>query len=50
IIGTAPTGRPHIGYYFPLTKIADFFRVCVEVNSFFDTTSIAKKTTPFLDN
>ncbi|KAF8126165.1 hypothetical protein EV363DRAFT_1298796 [Boletus edulis] len=41
---TAPTGRPHIGYYVPLTKIADCFRVCVEVNSF------SLMSTPFLDN
>jgi tyrosyl-tRNA synthetase len=24
--GTAPTGRPHIGYFVPLVKIADFLR------------------------
>ncbi|KAG6877259.1 hypothetical protein C0993_009028 [Termitomyces sp. T159_Od127] len=29
--GTAPTGRPHIGYFVPLTKIADFLRADVEV-------------------
>ncbi|EPQ29967.1 uncharacterized protein PFL1_02639 [Pseudozyma flocculosa PF-1] len=29
--GTAPTGRPHIGYLVPLTKIADFLRAGVEV-------------------
>ncbi|KAG6372635.1 tRNA synthetases class I-domain-containing protein [Boletus reticuloceps] len=29
--GTAPTGRPHIGYYASLTKIADFLRAGVEV-------------------
>ncbi|TFK64443.1 tyrosine tRNA ligase [Pluteus cervinus] len=29
--GTAPTGRPHIGYFVPLTKIADFLRAGVEV-------------------
>ncbi|KAJ3918268.1 tyrosine tRNA ligase [Lentinula edodes] len=28
---TAPTGRPHIGYFVPLTKIADFLRAGVEV-------------------
>ncbi|KAF5378124.1 hypothetical protein D9615_007545 [Tricholomella constricta] len=28
--GTAPTGRPHIGYFVPLAKIADFLRADVE--------------------
>jgi tyrosyl-tRNA synthetase len=22
--GTAPTGKPHVGYFVPMTKIADF--------------------------
>lgn len=29
--GTAPTGRPHIGYFVPFTKIADFLHAGVEV-------------------
>ncbi|VDC00446.1 unnamed protein product [Peniophora sp. CBMAI 1063] len=29
--GTATTGRPHIGYFVPLTKLADFLRAGVEV-------------------
>lgn len=29
--GTAPTGRPHIGYFVALTKIADFLRAGVVV-------------------
>ncbi|CAE6476903.1 unnamed protein product, partial [Rhizoctonia solani] len=29
--GTAPTGRPHIGYFVPLMKIADFLAAGVEV-------------------
>lgn len=29
--GTAPTGRPHIGYFVPLTKISDFLSAGVEV-------------------
>ena len=29
--GTAPTGRPHIGYFVPMTKIADFLSAGVEV-------------------
>ncbi|KAG2218868.1 hypothetical protein INT45_003935, partial [Circinella minor] len=29
--GTAPTGRPHIGYFVPMTKIADFLAAGVEV-------------------
>ncbi|KAF8127167.1 hypothetical protein EV363DRAFT_1401225 [Boletus edulis] len=44
--GTAPTGTPHaahIGYYVPLTKIADFLRAGVEVKVLLDTTSFTKK-------
>ncbi|PWN43550.1 tyrosine tRNA ligase [Ceraceosorus guamensis] len=29
--GSAPTGRPHVGYLVPLSKIADFLRAGVEV-------------------
>lgn len=29
--GTAPTGRPHIGYFVPMAKIADFLSAGVEV-------------------
>ncbi|KZV65646.1 tyrosine tRNA ligase [Peniophora sp. CONT] len=29
--GTATTGRPHIGYFVPMTKIADFLRAGVEM-------------------
>ncbi|KAJ7334771.1 tyrosine tRNA ligase [Mycena albidolilacea] len=29
--GTAPTGRPHIGYFVPLTKIADFLQADAEM-------------------
>ncbi|BGP21734.1 tyrosyl-tRNA synthetase [Rhodotorula toruloides] len=29
--GTAPTGRPHLGYFVPLAKIADFLTANVEV-------------------
>lgn len=29
--GTATTGRPHIGYFAPMCKIADFLRAGVEV-------------------
>ncbi|CEP16923.1 hypothetical protein [Parasitella parasitica] len=29
--GTAPTGRPHIGYFVPMTKIADFLSAGVEM-------------------
>lgn len=29
--GTAPTGRPHVGYFVPMTKIADFLAAGVEV-------------------
>ncbi|KAF8970956.1 tyrosyl-tRNA synthetase [Flammula alnicola] len=42
--GTAPTGRPHIGYYVPLTKIADFLRAGVHV------TVLLADVHAFLDN
>jgi len=42
--GTAPTGRPHIGYFVPLTKIADFLRAGVEV------TVLIADIHAFLDN
>lgn len=29
--GTAPTGKPHIGYFVPLTKIADFLKAGCKV-------------------
>ncbi|KAI0366480.1 tyrosine tRNA ligase [Pilatotrama ljubarskyi] len=42
--GTAPTGRPHIGYFVPLTKVADFLRAGVEV------TILLADVHAFLDN
>lgn len=33
--GTAPTGKPHIGYFVPLTKIADFLRAGCRVKVLF---------------
>ena len=33
--GTAPTGRPHVGYLVPLTKLADFLRAGVQVKVLF---------------
>jgi len=30
--GTAPTGRPHVGYLVPLSKIADFLAAGCNVN------------------
>ncbi|KAH9939665.1 tyrosyl-tRNA synthetase [Epithele typhae] len=42
--GTAPTGRPHIGYFVPLTKVADFLRAGVEV------TILLADLHAFLDN
>lgn len=33
--GTAPTGRPHVGYLVPLTKLADFLRAGVNVKVLF---------------
>src|SRR5947207_9813032 len=29
--GTAPTGKPHVGYFVPMIKIADFLTAGVEV-------------------
>lgn len=29
--GTAPTGKPHIGYFVPMTKIADFLQAGCQV-------------------
>ncbi|PFH46031.1 hypothetical protein AMATHDRAFT_70747 [Amanita thiersii Skay4041] len=42
--GSAPTGRPHVGYFVPLTKIADFLRAEVEV------TILLADVHAFLDN
>lgn len=30
--GTAPTGRPHIGYFVPMSKIADFLAAGCQVS------------------
>ena len=30
--GTATTGKPHIAYFVPMTKIADFLKAGCEVN------------------
>lgn len=32
--GTATTGRPHVGYFVPMQKIADFLRANIRVSSF----------------
>lgn len=29
--GTAPTGKPHVGYFVPMVKIAEFLRADCEV-------------------
>ncbi|KAI9490150.1 tyrosyl-tRNA synthetase [Zychaea mexicana] len=42
--GTAPTGRPHIGYFVAMTKIADFLAAGVEV------TILLADIHAFLDN
>ncbi|KAG9286749.1 hypothetical protein G9A89_012299 [Geosiphon pyriformis] len=42
--GTAPTGRPHIGYFVPMSKIADFLLAGVEV------TILLADIHAFLDN
>lgn len=33
--GTAPTGKPHIGYFVPMSKIADFLRAGCQVTVLF---------------
>eukprot|EP01105_Mastigella_eilhardi_P007254 TRINITY_DN18757_c0_g1_i1.p1 TRINITY_DN18757_c0_g1~~TRINITY_DN18757_c0_g1_i1.p1 ORF type:complete len:600 (+),score=200.36 TRINITY_DN18757_c0_g1_i1:65-1801(+) len=33
--GTAPTGKPHVGYFVPMTKIADFLRAGCHVTILF---------------
>jgi Tyrosyl-tRNA synthetase len=30
--GTATTGKPHVAYFVPMTKIADFLRASCEVS------------------
>ncbi|EIE91199.1 hypothetical protein G6F46_011328 [Rhizopus delemar] len=42
--GTAPTGRPHIGYFVPMSKIADFLSAGVEM------TVLLADLHAFLDN
>lgn len=32
--GTATTGKPHIAYFVPMTKIADFLKAGCEVRNF----------------
>ena len=32
--GTATTGRPHVAYFVPMTKIADFLKAECEVSGF----------------
>lgn len=34
--GTATTGKPHIAYFVPMTKIADFLKAGCEVNKYFN--------------
>jgi tyrosyl-tRNA synthetase len=31
--GTATTGRPHVGYFVPIQKIADFLRADIRVST-----------------
>ena len=33
--GTATTGRPHVAYFVPMTKIADFLKADCEVSDIF---------------
>ena len=32
--GSATTGKPHVAYFVPMTKIADFLKADCEVNDF----------------
>lgn len=33
--GTATTGKPHVAYFVPMSKIADFLRAGCEVSDYF---------------
>ncbi|KAJ9092636.1 hypothetical protein QFC19_008674 [Naganishia cerealis] len=46
--GTAPTGRPHLGYFVPLTKIADFLKAGVAVTVLLADVSILPPAWPHL--
>ena len=44
--GTATTGKPHIAYFVPMTKIADFLKAGCEVSfPLFDNFSIFQSIT-----
>ena len=42
--GTAPTGRPHVGYLVPLAKLADFLRAGTLVKVLFAGSCFTNKT------
>ena len=45
--GTAPTGKPHVGYLFPLLKIADFLKTGCKVKMLFADLHAALDNTPW---
>ena len=45
--GTAPTGKPHAGYLFPLLKIADFLKAGCKVKMLFADLHAALDNTPW---
>lgn len=45
--GTAPTGKPHVGYLFPLLKISDFLKVGCKVKILFADLHAALDNTPW---
>lgn len=42
--GTATTGKPHVAYFVPMTKIADFLKAGSEVKHFFCTCLVESST------
>jgi tyrosyl-tRNA synthetase len=45
--GTAPTGKPHVGYFFPMLKIADFLKAGFEVKILLADIHAALDNTPW---
>ena len=46
--GTATTGRPHVAYFVPMTKIADFLKADCEVSDVFCVLSLSLLLSYFL--
>ncbi len=45
--GTAPTGKPHVGYFFPMLKIADFLKAGFKVKILLADIHAALDNTPW---